>query len=140
MKEHVDAIADFVIHNNHSLIPFSSHYKLKHRHSHIYYNVISLSVYYWLPPMTMDAVLATIVAGGQALIQLNIRLIKYIDVYINLLILPKSFDSGLGMNMSKATRHSDGVDSLNPHHWRGEHLHHHDGDVCCLFVLLWMDP
>jgi hypothetical protein len=31
-----------------------------------------------------QAILATIVAGGRALIQLNIRLIKYIDFYINL--------------------------------------------------------
>jgi hypothetical protein len=56
-------------------MPCSSHYKLKPRHSNIHYNVISLNVYYWLPPMMMDAILATIVAGGGALIQLNIRLI-----------------------------------------------------------------
>jgi hypothetical protein len=37
------------------------------RHYNICYNVISLIVYYLLPPTTMDAVLATIVAGGQAL-------------------------------------------------------------------------
>jgi hypothetical protein len=76
MEEHVDAIVNFVIHNNRSLIPCSSHYKLKPRHTNFYYNVISLIVYYWLPLTTMDAVLATIVAGGRALIQLNIRLIK----------------------------------------------------------------
>ncbi len=42
----------FVIHNNGSLIPCSSHYKLKPRHSNIniYYNVISLIVYYQMPP------------------------------------------------------------------------------------------
>ena len=28
--------------------------------------VISLFVYYWLSPTTMDAILATIVAGGRA--------------------------------------------------------------------------
>jgi hypothetical protein len=33
--------------------------------------VISSFVSYWLPPATMDAVLATIVAGRQARIQLN---------------------------------------------------------------------
>jgi hypothetical protein len=75
-EEHVEAIVDFVIHNNRSLIPCSSHYKLKPRHSNIYYNVSSLIVYYWLPPTTMDAVSATIVASGQALIQLKIRSIK----------------------------------------------------------------
>jgi hypothetical protein len=32
---------------------------------------ISLFISYWLPPMTMDAVLATIIAGGQARIRLN---------------------------------------------------------------------
>ncbi len=41
--------------------------------------------------------------------------------------------------MRKATHHSDGVDSLNPRCWRGKRLHHHDGGVCWLFVLLWMD-
>jgi hypothetical protein len=38
--------------------------------------MISLIVYYGPPPTTMDAVLATIVAGGQAQIQFNIRLIQ----------------------------------------------------------------
>jgi hypothetical protein len=41
--------------------------------------------------------------------------------------------------MRKATRHLDGVDSLNPCRWRGKRLHHHGGGVCWLFVLLWMD-
>jgi hypothetical protein len=75
-EEHVDAVVDFVIHNNRSLIPCSSHYKLKPRHSNIYYNVNSLIVYYWLLPTMMDAILATIIAGRRALILLNIRLIK----------------------------------------------------------------
>jgi hypothetical protein len=36
--------------------------------NHIYYNVGSLIVYYWLPLTTMDAILATIVASGGALV------------------------------------------------------------------------
>jgi hypothetical protein len=40
--------------------------KLKLRHSNIYYNVISLLLCFGHPPITMDAVSATIVAGGQA--------------------------------------------------------------------------
>jgi hypothetical protein len=55
---------------------------------------------------------------------------NFINNYFNLLILPKSFDSGLGTNMSKAARHSNGVDSSNPHRWRGKRLHHHGGGVC----------
>jgi hypothetical protein len=86
----------------------------------------------------MDAVLATIVAGGRALIKLNIRSIKYIDFYINLTNQTKSFDSG--KNMRKAARSLGGVVSLNPRRWRGDRLHHHGGGVCWLFlVLLWMD-
>ncbi len=77
-----------------------------------------------------DAILATIVARGLALIQLNIRSIKYIDFYINLLNQTKSFDSSLGTNMCKAARPLGGVVSLNPRHWRGERLHHHGGGVC----------
>jgi hypothetical protein len=76
MVEHVDAIVNFVIDNNRSKIPCSSHYKLKPRHSDIYLNVISLIVYYWLLPTMMAAILATIVASGRALNQLNIRSIK----------------------------------------------------------------
>ncbi len=88
----------------------------------------------------MDAVLAIIVAGGRALIKLNIRLIKYIDFYIYLLNQTNSFDSGLGKNIRKAARPLGGVVSFNPCHWRGERLHHHGGGVCWLFlVLLWMD-
>jgi hypothetical protein len=61
---HVDAIVNFVIDNDHSLIPCSSHYKLKLRQQDIYYNVISLLLCFGHRPMTMDAVLATVVAGG----------------------------------------------------------------------------
>jgi hypothetical protein len=66
MEEHVDAIVDFVINNNRSQRPCYGPLKLKLRHNDIYYNVISLLPYFGCPPMTMDAVLATIVAGGQA--------------------------------------------------------------------------
>ncbi len=51
----------------------------------------------------------------------------------------KSFDSGLGQYMCKAARPSGGMESSNPRRWRGKRLHHHGGDVCCVFVLLWMD-
>jgi hypothetical protein len=67
------------------------------------------------------------------------RLINLINNYFNLLILPKPFNRGLGMNMSKAARHSDGVDSSNPRRWMGKRLHHHGGGVCWLFVFLWID-
>jgi hypothetical protein len=88
----------------------------------------------------MDAVLATIVAIRQALIQLNIRLIKiYIDFYINLMNQTKSFNSGLRLNMRKASCPSGGMVSSNPHHWRGKRRHHHGGGVCWLFMLLWID-
>ena len=48
----------------------------------------------------------------------------------------KSFDSGLGQYMRNASRLSGGVESSNPCHWRGKRLHHHGGDVCCVFVLV----
>jgi hypothetical protein len=59
-------IVDFFINNNHSQRPCYGPLKLKLGHSNIYYNVISLLLCFRLPPTTMDAVLATIVAGGQA--------------------------------------------------------------------------
>jgi hypothetical protein len=140
LEEHVDTIVVLVINNNHSQRPCYGPLKLKLRHRDIYYNVISLLLCFGHPPTMMDAVSSTIVASGQALIQLNIRSIKiYIDFYITLLILPKPSNSGLRTIMRKAARHLDGVDSLNPRRWRGEQLHHHGGGVCWLFVLLWMD-
>jgi hypothetical protein len=51
----------------------------------------------------------------------------------------KSFNSGLGQYVRKAARPSGGMESSNPRRWRGKQLHHHGGDVCCVFVLLWMD-
>ncbi len=73
---HFDVIVDFAIDHNRSEITCYSNYKLKTRRRLVHYNVISLIVYYWLPPKTMDAVLASIVAGGRARIRLNIRSIK----------------------------------------------------------------
>jgi hypothetical protein len=44
------------------------------------------------------------------------------------------FDGGVGKIMRKAVHPSSGMDSSNPHRWRGERLHHHGGGVCLLFV------
>jgi hypothetical protein len=59
-------IVDFVINNNHSQRPCYGPLKLKVRHSDIYYDTISLLICFGHPPTTMDAVSATIVAGGRA--------------------------------------------------------------------------
>jgi hypothetical protein len=64
MEEHVDNIVNFVTGNNRSQRPCYGPLKLKLRHSNIYYNVISLLLCFGRPPPTMDAVSATIVAGG----------------------------------------------------------------------------
>jgi hypothetical protein len=61
------------------------------------------------------------------------------NFYMTLLNLTKLFKGSLGQYMCKAARPSGGMDSSNPHRWRGERLHHHGGGVCWLFVLLWMD-
>jgi hypothetical protein len=65
-KVHLFIIVDFVIDNNRSQKPCYGPLKLKLRHSNNYYNEISLLLCFGCPPTTMDAVLATIVAGGQA--------------------------------------------------------------------------
>jgi hypothetical protein len=59
-------IVNFVIDNNRNQRPCYGPLKVKRRHSNINYNVISLLLGLGRPPTTMDAVLATIVAGGQA--------------------------------------------------------------------------
>ncbi len=65
-KVHSFVIINFVINNNRSQRPCYGSLKLKLRHSNIYYNVISLLLCFGRPPTRMDAVLATIVAGGRA--------------------------------------------------------------------------
>jgi hypothetical protein len=68
---HLFVIIDFFINNNHSQRPCYGPLKLKLRHGNIYYNVISLLLCFGHPLMMMDAVLATIDAGGQANINLT---------------------------------------------------------------------
>jgi hypothetical protein len=63
---HLFIIVNFVINNNRSQRPCHGQLKLKLKHRDIYYNVISLLLCFGRPPTTMDAILATIVAGGQA--------------------------------------------------------------------------
>jgi hypothetical protein len=86
---------------------------------------ISLFISYWLPPMTMDTVLATIIAGGQARIRLNTEVSR--NKLISTLNMESFifFDGGIGTNMRKAAHPSDGMGSSNPCRWRGERLHHH---------------
>ncbi len=76
MEAHSFVIVDFIIDNNRSQRPRYGPLKLKLRHSNIYNNVISLLLSFGLPPTPMDAVLATIVTGGQAQIILNIEVDK----------------------------------------------------------------
>jgi hypothetical protein len=64
---------------------------------------------------------------------------KFINFYMNLLILTKPFNSGLRKRMCKAARPSGCMVSSNPCRWRGKRRHHHGGGVCWLFVLLWID-
>ncbi len=99
----------------------------------VYYYVLGVRWWWWMPfwPPLLPADKPTSIKHR--------GWYKYIDFYINLLILTKPFDSGFKKWMRKAARHSDGVDSLNPRRWRGEQLHHHGGGVCWLFVFLWMD-
>jgi hypothetical protein len=49
--------------------------------------------------------------------------------------LVKPQNNGIRKFKCKAARSSGGVDSSNPHRWRGKRLHRHHGDVCCVFVL-----
>ncbi len=57
-------------------ITYYSQYKLKLNGRHIHHNVISLLLCFGGAPTTMDVILATIIVGRQAQIQLNIGLIQ----------------------------------------------------------------
>jgi hypothetical protein len=63
---HLFVIVNFVINNNRSQRPCYGPLKLNLRHNDVYYNVISLLLCFGHPPMRMDAISATIVAGGRA--------------------------------------------------------------------------
>jgi hypothetical protein len=59
----------------------------------------------------MDAVSATIVAGGRAQIRLNKRRLVLINYFLLILLnLLNCFDDGVGKIMQKATRPSNGMD------------------------------
>ena len=77
--------------------------------------------------MTMDAVSATIDAGGRAWIRLNTEINR--NKLISTLHLLNRFDGGIGTNMCKAAHPSGGVGSSNPRRWRGERLHHYGDGV-----------
>ncbi len=64
--EHVHTIVDFVIDKYHSQRPCYGPLKLKLRHKDVNYNVISLLLCFGHLPTMMDAISATIVAGGRA--------------------------------------------------------------------------
>ena len=78
--------------------------------------VISLLVSYKLPPVTMDAVSAIIVAGGQARLRLIIEVSR--NKLISTLIEAAS-------EQTCARPPTGGMGSSNPCRWRGERLHHH---------------
>jgi hypothetical protein len=84
--------------------------------------------------MTMDAVSATIVLGGQAIILKYERSKEIYYFYVNIMNILNCFDGGIGTNMRKAACPLGGMDSSNPHLQRGQWLHHHDGGVCCVFL------
>jgi hypothetical protein len=63
-EAHSFVIVDFIINNNRSQRPCYGPLKLKLKHNDIYDNVISLLLCFRRPPTTMDAIFATIVAGG----------------------------------------------------------------------------
>jgi hypothetical protein len=61
-------IVDFVINNNHSKQPCYGQLKLSTSYHISHHYIFSLFVCFGRPPTTMDAVLATIVVGGQAML------------------------------------------------------------------------
>jgi hypothetical protein len=87
----------------------------------------------------MDDVSATIVAGGQAQLIIHRGKYKLANFSFTLINLLKSFIGSLGQYMRKASRHTGGVDSLNPPRWRGKLLITmvvvFVGCLCVLFVL-----
>ncbi len=90
----------------------------------VYYYVLAIRWQRWMPfrpPLSPADKPTSIKHRGQY---------KYINFYINLMNLCKSFNSGLGKHMWKAACPLGSMDSMNPRCWRGKWLHHHGGGVC----------
>jgi hypothetical protein len=79
----------------------------------------------------MDAVLATIVDGGRAII-LNFReAVQFFFFSFSLLILIKPIDDGLVQPLPRRLPGVGYARPTKPCRWRGKRLHH-GGDVCVL--------
>jgi hypothetical protein len=60
-------VLDFVVGHNRSSQLCYGHNNIKPSYRYVILVFVNLFVCFWLPPMRMDAVLATIVDGGQAI-------------------------------------------------------------------------
>jgi hypothetical protein len=115
-----------------------SPYKLKRRHRVINQYIISLIMSYWLPPSTMDAVLATIVDGGWAILLKTQRSIEkkifllYFKSYYSIF-----FGCGLGQPLGRVARALGCADTSNPRHLKDKWLRHHGRGIYCTFCGLW---
>jgi hypothetical protein len=92
---------------------------------------------YWLPPSTMDAVLATIVSGRRAILLKTQRLIEknislYFKSYYSIF-----FGCGLSQPLGRVARTLDYADTSNPHRLKGKQLRHHGRGIYCTFCGLW---
>jgi hypothetical protein len=79
----------------------------------------------------MDAILATIIDGGRAII-LNFReAVQFVFFSFSLLILIKPIDDGLVQPLPRRLPGVGFACPTKPCRWRGKRLHH-GGDVCVL--------
>jgi hypothetical protein len=79
----------------------------------------------------MNAILAIIAEGGQAIIVIDREAVEINYFSFSLLILLKSFDSGFGQPLLQRLPGVGYAWLTKPCRWRGRWLHH-GGDVCVL--------
>jgi hypothetical protein len=85
----------------------------------------------------MDAVLATIVNGGWAILLKTQRSIKKYFSFILRVTTVFFFSCGLSQPLGRVTRALDCADTSNPRRLKGKQLHHHGRGIYCTFCGLW---
>jgi hypothetical protein len=86
----------------------------------------------------MDAILATIVDGGRAILLKIQRLIekKYFSFILRVTTV-FFFGCGLSQPLGRVTCMLNCADTSNPRRLKGKRLRHHGRDIYCTFCGLW---
>jgi hypothetical protein len=96
--------------------------------------MINLIVSYWLPPSTMDVILASIVGGRRAILLKTQRSMKKIISSLFKELLQFFFGCGLSQPLGRVICTLDCADTSNSRRLKGKRLCHHARGIYCTFL------